>query len=1042
MKIIKKIVATLMIIVLIGLSSVGIFGLASTDVDNKKVDVALVNEDMGSMIQGKEIRYGDDFVKLFVQNKDANYEVTTRSSAQSGINNGKYDLMIVVPKTFTQKALTYDTDEPEHAYLEYAKSNKLSQTDAFKADLVSRILKETANKTLIKTFTLNILKTMQDMQKKSLTIIDNEMNYQKKYKENVEKPMADAMSEFDSRLSEISSQQGMLHGFDSYVKGFDSSVKNQTEKEKQNLANFEAQRKKAEEVTEEFTKWSTDYESILKTINNDTYRKTFIDLQKSGALTLQDSIDNLKLNAVRVELYKKRLEEDKKEYEGLKKSYSAVFSTGIYNRSDTTLTPKAKKNLVDLQNKINNLVGNKKSSFYIQTQKDIEEIKTRFETKLAETCSLLPNNSEAYPAKDRDYVVKQLKPFCKKLGAQFKDVVIEPTKVEYVQIIKLDPQTINATVSAKNAKARYRFAGENDTKWVNTFPKTNPTKAVIEMEISGQPQMVRDSENIKPMQVDLTISQNPNSSTKMIVMIPGEIQDKNRQQQKETVDAMLQLDTLTAVYYGKDIKTLSKEVSSNQPITFKNLRGLGTEKSLVVKLNNLVANNDGNELKKEIMKMLAEELVKQTDEYIKKITIYIDEIQKISNGALVDESKLGAGGIYKTDKPGELKEPKVEYYVDHKLDEKTPKTSLNYVIAKMTEQQSQIKVLADNLTAFDNQFNEWMKQHEAISDKVAKIVELRKEEGKISVELEKNQTEILKSATDLQKSITSQLKYSESVIKDSDKIKKSSEDSVKKIKANAAKLEKTKKAFDKTVSGNSDLVKDFVRKYASAQSGGADNQLFYQNIANPVTVKETATSNSNNLTSFFTILMISLFALVIARFFNEYRRGFIARKLKSEHGVDNVFAGVTLELGLVTIASIISAIAVSFIGLQAIVDSVSIDKVLVYTIVGVTLVALAYAFSVILLGFKKYGTHIILAFIALYFLTNGALGLAIVKNDSFSWLRGINPLGYIENILQSVFLTQVAPIQALLIGLGVVMIVSVASIYFLQPLMYKQKESK
>lgn len=1080
MKIFKQIVATIMILILIGTSAAGMFSLSSAHIDNRKANVAVVNEDNGIETKTGEVKYGIDFVKLLGQNADGNYKVTSRVAAQEGLNDGKYDLVIIVPKNFTEKAITYNSNEPEPTFLEYSKSPRLSQSEGLKADVVSKILKETANKTLIQTFTLEVLKTMQGMQEKSLHIIDNEVKYQKTFKDNVEKPMSDAMTSFNSNLGELASQQGLLGHFDSSVKGFDEGVKAQTEAENKHAQDLAELRKQYEESTSVFTKWSTDYNETIKSMTSDKYRTAMLEAQKAGALSIEDMINNLKMNAVRIEFQIKQLEEYKSELEKLKAAYDSVAVNGLVEGQTDPTAQKVYEQLKPFADRVDDLLKNDNESSKGTVKTSIQGVKDHLEDKIKGACEEFTKNTQPLSSNyaAREEAVNQL---CGKQGNKNTPSPSQTaTVVEYTQTTKHilpETTTVITTNSLKNGDnntpkitASYKRLNSND-KAISmqngdnkitdggsgnievtvtlTYTKTFPQGTNVEMTYTPS-----DADAYKET---VTIKDGQPLTTEMkFSNITGVVKNKEETPGTKKLEQLVQVESLAKLYYGKTVSDLieSSKDGKNKHVFpsdegidlagIKKYRGYANQgDSVIAKLETVLSVEGKNTLKTELIKAVVQPLKANVDDVIKHLNDYIAELQKLTKEALNTDA-LGEEGIYEDAAKTKLREAKPEYYIDRNLEDlKSPEDksadNLNVTIAKMKTRQTGLTEISKNLEAYDTEFQGWLQRFDTISGNVENITQLNESEGKISIQLDTNQKQLLTSLEGLQKSVDGQLESTKEIITNADKLKTETEDSKKKIEENTKKLEDTKKKFDDTVKNNSDFVNDFVRKYVSAQSGGADNVPFYDNYANPVKMKEKEVYNSNSLIPFFIILMTALFAFLIAHFFSNRR---YQRLTVSEHGGEGMFAGLTLQLLLVVITGVLAAGIVSYIGLEAISKEVNINIPLVVEIIIAGLLTLAFVFYLFMLQFKKTGTAIVAGVIGLYFVTNGALGLSLVKNENFAWLRFINPLVYLEQAIQNIILNQNVALRQLVLLLFSVTVVAIVAIYIVQPFVYRRKEKK
>lgn len=1116
MKQFKLIISVIVILLLLAVSTVGMFALPANNIDDRKANVAVVNEDNGATINGKEVVYGTDFSKLFSRNTDGKYEVTSRTAALEGLNNGKYDLAVIVPSNFTIKAMTYDSKDPEPAFLEYIKSPTSSQIESLKSEVVSKVLKETANKTLVETFTFEILKTMQEMQGKSLDIISNETEYQTKFKDNVEAPVAESMANFNQLLGELASQQAGLSHFDSIVNNFKTAIQSQDEAEKKHLADFEALKKRHEETKAALAQTSTDYNSTLKLMNDDTYRKTLTDAQQAGVMNIQALIDNVKLNTVKLELQIKAMEDYRAKMDNLKSLYDEVATTGVVTERNATdgVNDGNDTKINTLKSKLENLMNNDSVMKAIKDVTNSETAgpsyaKAEFEKSFGAACGQFPHHLKSMPLGYSIERFTDVKNFCEKSGMlkiladadKIPDTVVTYEKEvidfwsglsESIDTTKMGDFVSGTYKRYNNATGQIEAQGAIAKNSVTTFDGTVDegttvhTSLVYKESVSVQDgteinTLYTPSNNMNMYEGTVTYKSGSTAkNTKIFTDITPKVIDdgtKNlidnlRPKQKEAIESIQQIEALSLVYYGKALNTLLVEYTSdiNKVSTIPsdvtlgiNGQATGVAKfrpyaniipiatitdesgntinsawngSLIAQLEKVF---DERTLKVEITKAFAKELSANTHDVILQMDGYIDVLKERTDGAL-DTSKLDPQyGIYTDATKTQIITPDVSYYLDREISAVRP-GSYNEVIANMMLQHTSLQDMSKNLTAFDTNFQTWLDNYNKIPAEITKVTTLRENEGQLVVQLEENQKQLLTGIVDLQKQVDAQLESTKQVITDAEKLKSESDASKAKIEQHAAKLQDTKKKFDDTVKDNGDFVNGFVQKYTSAQNGGADNERFYQNYAKPVELNGKDVYNSNSLVAFFIILLITIFALVIAYFYNQWR---IRRVAASEHDEVSMFAGLATQLILVTLTALAAAGIIGYIGMQAL-DVKDVNMLKWFAIIAGIAVAFTMTFYMLLLRFKTYGMLAIGLMMLLYFITNGALGLNIMKNSTLSWLQWINPLIYFEKPLQSVIFQQPVNLLPIFTVLILATIGSIIIIYILQPLVHRQemKEAK
>ena len=110
--------------------------------ENTKLNIAVVNEDKAVKLNDKEYNLGASYVKNIERDNSQNWSVLPRGAAESGLADGKYQLMIVIPSDFSEKVLEVNAVNAEKTTVTYkvnAAGNSQVENEANKVakDIVS-----------------------------------------------------------------------------------------------------------------------------------------------------------------------------------------------------------------------------------------------------------------------------------------------------------------------------------------------------------------------------------------------------------------------------------------------------------------------------------------------------------------------------------------------------------------------------------------------------------------------------------------------------------------------------------------------------------------------------------------------------------------------------------------------------------------------------------------------------------------------------------------------------------------------------------------
>ena len=108
------------------------------------VPVAIVNEDDGTVLNGKQINAGKNVVKELKHNDNIDWKFLEKEDAEDGLESGKYYAMIEIPKDFTEGLITLISTDPEKPTIIYKSNEKLNAiankiTSAAETTLIAKI---------------------------------------------------------------------------------------------------------------------------------------------------------------------------------------------------------------------------------------------------------------------------------------------------------------------------------------------------------------------------------------------------------------------------------------------------------------------------------------------------------------------------------------------------------------------------------------------------------------------------------------------------------------------------------------------------------------------------------------------------------------------------------------------------------------------------------------------------------------------------------------------------------------------------------------
>lgn len=137
-----------------------------------KMAIAIVNEDEGTVVKGADYTLGANYIKQIEKNEEYDWYVVSRGSAESGLNEGLYQLMLIIPNNFSAKVLDMNETNPEKVAIEYrvnANGNNELETEATR---VGNEIVNGLNQQLVDVYVATILVNLSQAQNNVQEVVD------------------------------------------------------------------------------------------------------------------------------------------------------------------------------------------------------------------------------------------------------------------------------------------------------------------------------------------------------------------------------------------------------------------------------------------------------------------------------------------------------------------------------------------------------------------------------------------------------------------------------------------------------------------------------------------------------------------------------------------------------------------------------------------------------------------------------------------------------------------------------------------------------
>lgn len=150
-----------------------------------KMAIAIVNEDEGTVVKGADYTLGANYIKQIEKNEEYDWYVVSRGSAESGLNEGLYQLMLIIPNNFSAKVLDMNETNPEKVAIEYrvnANGNNELETEATR---VGNEIVNGLNQQLVDVYVATILVNLSQAQNNVQEVVDGNNTNMGSYEDQV-----------------------------------------------------------------------------------------------------------------------------------------------------------------------------------------------------------------------------------------------------------------------------------------------------------------------------------------------------------------------------------------------------------------------------------------------------------------------------------------------------------------------------------------------------------------------------------------------------------------------------------------------------------------------------------------------------------------------------------------------------------------------------------------------------------------------------------------------------------------------------------------
>jgi len=968
-------------------------------ITNSDVKIALVNEDTGVIYNGDDLRIGDILVNSLGQETNYKLETVSRAIAESGLEKGNYNVMIVLPSNFSRETLSLESDSPTQAIFQY-KVKSDSQAITKQGEQVVSEIKNLFNKNIIGIYFSSIIGNLQTAQTQVATSVGREKTVLNKYQSNLITPLTDHSTQFKG-LSGIS--DNLVKTYES----FNKDLQNITEANKSIMdadAKHDEQINKATKAQEAWKASVNSREETLKKyeefLKNSTATEQLENLRKTQAVIKENQTDP------------KVLKDTEDKIEALEKSLDSTLT--MFN----AINDKSDKVIKDYKGKIDKAVEEslrktKKDEKQQQTILTIkEELKKSMLEKVTDAVNDLPYYSNDAIDKlkiadeDKEYL-KKVNSFAEQYANANKDKVILKRRTvtrsqDQLDILKKAAEenvkkTQTMSFSTKQGKIKkIELSVNSQYKFANVSAKganvsINGNKVVLnltnkpsEVTVSYQLGYANGVELFTPAAVKGTATTTETikeAKTKEEVV---EEKDKNGKKVKKKKSSIASA--------NKEVEGTIGETNSYYPVTFdaKNIENSNT--ALYNDLENYT------QLATVVKTIYGLDVAKENN-----ISLEPKEDSLLKKAELKDINKILTSSV----SDAIIDELKNKFLVDK--DEMKKLTDLQAELKELKKAINNFRITTENLSKnMDEVIAETEKINTALSNKPELPTTETKDNNSdlitVTTEINSDYSKLMSASRELLAKTKASQATSESINHSFESLGTAA----KKLEQDGTnltnKVSELKGTMDKEYKDNQDFLKAFSKVLSNTKDGNSKNQAVYDYLANPVDAgnvdkiiasNKTAKSSTklDTRTGILIVLIIYLVSILIAHMMQNIDFEKIQKnKIVSRVQWKNSTIPISIILGISFVLSMIIGMVVGY----------NLDLTGERALV---LVALLLVITVLFIGLnnwllskgKSLGLFVSISILLLYIVTT--VQLIDERTMGNKLLSYVSPLNYIDESL-------------------------------------------
>ena len=950
-----------------------------------KLNVAVVNEDRAVKVDKKEYNLGASYVKNLERDDSQNWYIVTRGAADTGLENGKYQLVVTIPSDFSEKVLDVNAISADRTIVTYKVNAAGNQQIENEANNLAKDIIADLNSQLVDMYMASILSNLytaqQNVQASSEVQITNIGNYRTNLLESAIGSKNIFPTLVSMSASSVEANNSLKTTLETYAKAFDD------------LDNSQAT-------------YGKNFDSLLKQRADDqvNYAAFMKQLMEMDEKVVHNNTQEL---YAKMETTLKELEKQLSSSESADKSYAQL--TGDVNDQITALTNSLKAERAKLdehttKENIEGFVKTKLASYYGVD----ENTSITLETLLGRDGSTALNSYEEIL---RNQIIAALATVPKNYPAEKEfELSVSMNGFDYEAAQQFGGAKGNGADELGALAVAANQAASSTTDQVSGQAGS---KATVSVHSPAGVTVNSITYNGKPVTVGEAIDLDANGSfsvqysvasdavanpfdTQIDISLNGVAVASAPVNVKEAQKA--------AALYGAKVQELSS--------AYQNAKNLMDVYSAFVKLKN-----------EDVSKALSNLMFDAVQSNLKG---YQDSIEKANNQ---DNKNQNQDNQKKTEENGSIKER-----LDNALSE------LNKLGPDLTANLQQIE---DSNKALTDSMREQMALYVQLTEKVESMRTSRESStdalNKTDADLSSLNSEfssLLSSTSGVKSSSQTNVQAADSVnqiFSSFNRELENAQGTTEKLSANAESL---MGQFNKELEDNGNFVESFVKVLNNAYENGVPNEVLLDFLSNPVAQSSSSVKATVNVYRPFTwILLLEVVSLFTAYIFATQN---IVRKVKDRFKLNKLQDTDIMTVGILGFLSLTIGLVIGIVSsMQLHIGKEYVPSwVLLIVVASFVLIQGQYLF---LKHLRVMGMGLAFFMIISFVYLSNAIGTTASLTGFPAFIKSLNALSVLEGMLSGYFDGKTAGFFAIF-GLIVLLALLVAANIFIKTRTLKTEE--